>query len=81
MQTLTIVKTFDPFKDAASSLVPGHKVTEKYVFLLQCAEETFDNTVIPTIPLAAHTADDPVCAKQGLVIMARVLRSTIRVGQ
>src|SRR3989338_6503057 len=60
VNTSSIIKSLDPFKNAAPGFITGRILREKYMFLLESSKKALDHTVVPTIPLATHAAYDSV---------------------
>ncbi len=78
MASLPIIKHFDIVKDLGLSLLACLIVPAMNEFHLQRVEEAFGHRIIPTIPLAAHTALNPCGAQSGLKGFTGILNAPIR---
>ena len=79
VKTFSIIESFDPFKDARSSLLASHEIAVENMLLFERAEKTLNDTVVPAVTFAAHAAGDLVERKECLVVVAGVLATSVRV--
>ena len=60
MTTQPIIEHFDVLKDLLCRLVPCAVLAMIDALSLQCAEETLDTGIVPTVPPSRHAAGDAV---------------------
>ena len=79
MKSVRVVEAFDGTRDGIlglSSCWPAPAIDE---LRLQCTEETLCDSVVLTVALAAHGAEDTVLIQHGLVRLGRVLNPAVRI--
>ncbi len=72
---------FDVLKDVLCRFGPCAVLTMLDALALQCAEETLDTGIVPTVPPTRHAAGHTVCREQLRVCHGGILAAPIRVVQ
>ncbi len=78
MKSLRVIKHGDVFQYVLLRFIASLVVLPLHLFLFQATEKAFNDRVIPTIALAAHTAFEPVGLEQSPERFAGILRASIR---
>jgi hypothetical protein len=73
-----IVKALNILKKCSSRLFSRSKRHTRGTFTFERSKETLDDCILPTIAFPTHAARNPVLFEQGLIRLARVLASTVR---
>jgi hypothetical protein len=68
MQSLAVIKHRDVIQNILFCLLSGLVIAPMNPFLFQAREETFSNTVIPTITFSAHAADKMILVQKAPIL-------------
>jgi len=79
MSSPRIIEQSDVLMDRGPGAAAGWPRISVNQLLLERGEETLSNSVIPAVPLPAHTADNPMLGQNVSIHPARILAAAIRV--